>query len=160
MILLIFAMAIILSYGVFDIAFYIVLMILLWTVIRYCLTFISNLFKKYHERNKKVDPFLNDIRYPMSAWTERGGRPYQEDRFQAMKARSASDSLCSLFGVFDGHGGEKAAQYCKDYLLQKIINDSCLDEDPKKALIDSFFRWHLDYSSLRFNIVFSFFISL
>lgn len=45
---------------------------------------------------------MNGVKYAVSYWTERGGRPYQEDRHQVIKGTGAEDS--SLYGVFDGHG--------------------------------------------------------
>ena len=47
-----------------------------------------------------TDPFLNGVYYPVSYWTEKGGRPYQEDRYNAMKGIGSEDS--SLYAVFDG----------------------------------------------------------
>ena len=47
-----------------------------------------------------TDPFLNGVHYAVSYWTEKGGRPYQEDRFNAIKGTGSEDS--SLYAVFDG----------------------------------------------------------
>lgn len=47
-----------------------------------------------------TDPFLNGVYYAVSYWTEKGGRPYQEDRYHAIKGTGSEDS--SLYGVFDG----------------------------------------------------------
>jgi hypothetical protein len=49
---------------------------------------------------KPVDPFINGVFYAVSYWTEKGGRPYQEDRHQELKGIGSQDS--SLYGVFDG----------------------------------------------------------
>lgn len=49
---------------------------------------------------RPVDPFINDVHYPVSYWTEKGGRPYQEDRHQELKGKGSDDS--SIYGVFDG----------------------------------------------------------
>ena len=47
-----------------------------------------------------VDPFINGVYYPVSYWTEKGGRPYQEDRYHCLKGKGTEDS--SLYGVYDG----------------------------------------------------------
>ena len=47
-----------------------------------------------------TDPFLNGVYYAVSYWTEKGGIPYQEDRFNAIKGTGSEDS--SLYAVFDG----------------------------------------------------------
>ena len=53
------------------------------------------------DSNKRpVDPFVNGVHYGVSYWSEKGGRPYQEDRYQQIKGIGEDDS--SLYGVFDG----------------------------------------------------------
>lgn len=82
---------------------------------------------------------INGVYYPVSYWTVKGGRPYQEDRHHEMKGKGAIDS--SLYAVFDGHGGARAAQYCKDHLLKAIICDPHFSSDISIALDKSFHRW-------------------
>eukprot|EP00428_Durinskia_dybowskii_P079457 CAMPEP_0170449776 /NCGR_PEP_ID=MMETSP0117_2-20130122/51426_1 /TAXON_ID=400756 /ORGANISM="Durinskia baltica, Strain CSIRO CS-38" /LENGTH=286 /DNA_ID=CAMNT_0010711043 /DNA_START=251 /DNA_END=1111 /DNA_ORIENTATION=+ len=97
------------------------------------------------DQPQKVDPFINGVKYPVSYWTEKGGRPYQEDRHEELKGSGASDS--SLYGVFDGHGGHRAAQYCKDYLLKCIAGDAEFEANPAKALFRSFFKVDAEFSA-------------
>ena len=40
----------------------------------------------------------------------------------------------SLYGVFDGHGGSQAAQYCKDHVGKALVNAVEFPNEPKKAL--------------------------
>jgi len=37
---------------------------------------------------------------------------------------------CSFFGIFDGHGGNKCAEYLKDNLHQLIISAPEFPSDP------------------------------
>jgi protein phosphatase 1L len=85
------------------------------------------------------------VKYPVSYWSEKGGRPYQEDRHQQIRGKGSDDS--SLYGVFDGHGGAKASQYCKDFLLQTIIKDPDFPTDINKALSRSFCKIDADFSA-------------
>jgi hypothetical protein len=62
----------------------------------------------------------------------------QEDRFHAIKGQGAVDS--SLYGVFDGHGGAQASQYCKDHLLKTLLSDEMFESNPLEALKKSFHR--------------------
>ena len=62
-----------------------------------------------------------------------------------MKGVGTDDS--SLYGVFDGHGGYKASQYCKDFLLQSIIKDEGFLIDIPKALTRTFFKVDADFSA-------------
>eukprot|EP01038_Epipyxis_sp_PR26KG_P008457 gene8457-11435_t len=124
---------------------YVGLMLVLWTCVRYIAILMNNFFKTYPEKPIKVDPFINGVKYAVSYWSEKGGRPYQEDRHHEMKGVGKVDS--SLYGVFDGHGGYKAAQYCKDFLLESIARDSEFDNSPAKAIVRSFFKIDADFSA-------------
>lgn len=113
-------------------------------VLAICLLFrfsgnIVNFYKSFTDQPLIVDPFSNGVKYAVSYWTERGGRPYQEDRLNMMKGLGAVDS--SLYGVFDGHGGYKAAQYCKEVLLQSIIKDAEFEKNPAQAIFNSFYKY-------------------
>jgi protein phosphatase 1D len=59
-----------------------------------------------------------------------------------------SDILFSYFGIFDGHGGKEAAQYCKEKLFWAIIesDDFWSDSDAKilGAIRQGFVKCHLD----------------
>jgi len=98
---------------------------------------------KYSRDECLSDPHVNGVYYPVSYWTERGGRPYQEDRVAFAKGVNEVDS--SLYGVFDGHGGSCASQFCKENLLKCILEDNLFCTDVKHALKRAFHR-------LRFSI--------
>ena len=46
------------------------------------------------------------------------------------------NSNMSFFGVYDGHGGDKCADYLRDNLHQLIIKDPLFHTNPKQALIN------------------------
>jgi len=128
---------------------YILSLLLLWVIVRFLFSTLSNLLKGYppwEDSKKPVDPFINGVQYAVSYWTEKGGRPYQEDRHQQLKGRGADDS--SLYAVFDGHGGSRAAQYCKDHLLDYALNDPCFLDHPGVALRKAFIRTDAEFSAL------------
>jgi len=45
---------------------------------------------------------------------------------------------CSFFGIYDGHGGSKCAEFLRDYLHQFVIWDEKFPSDPKQALWNGF----------------------
>ena len=92
-----------------------------------------------------IDPHVNGVCYAVSYWSEKGGRPYQEDRHVEMKGVGAKDS--SLYGVFDGHGGARAAQYCKEKLLSTVLRDADFNANPNVALRRAFFRTDAEFSA-------------
>jgi serine/threonine protein phosphatase PrpC len=64
---------------------------------------------------------------------------FKEDRYDSLKGCGADDS--SLYAVFDGHGGFKAAQYCKNLMLKTIIQDDMFQSNPNEAMRKSFHRY-------------------
>jgi protein phosphatase 1L len=118
------------------IALYTVALVALWLLIRFIAGSFNKIVEFFKNGKLKVDPFMNGVRYPVSYWTEKGGRPYQEDRFHVMKGGSEA----SLYGVFDGHGGFRAAQFCKEFLLQTIGTDPDLNTSPPMAIHRSFLK--------------------
>eukprot|EP00607_Mallomonas_marina_P003827 CAMPEP_0182431034 /NCGR_PEP_ID=MMETSP1167-20130531/45832_1 /TAXON_ID=2988 /ORGANISM="Mallomonas Sp, Strain CCMP3275" /LENGTH=272 /DNA_ID=CAMNT_0024616883 /DNA_START=265 /DNA_END=1083 /DNA_ORIENTATION=- len=95
----------------------------------------------------------NGTFYPVSYWTEKGGRPYQEDRVACLPGKMEIDS--SLYAVYDGHGGAKAAQFCKDKLLKYVVEDICFQEDSSRALTNAFHRTENEFLEIarRFNLM-------
>jgi protein phosphatase 1L len=132
--------------SVWEVSAYILLLVLLFTLVRFIATSITNLLKGFPEDQEiVVDPYINGVQYAVSYWTERGGRPYQEDRHDMIKGIGQDDS--SLYAVFDGHGGMKAAQFCKENLLRHVVNDSNFIGEPCKALERAFFRTDAEFSA-------------
>jgi len=76
--------------------------------------------------------------YPYGIVELKGRRPYMEDRHVVVPSLNSDPSKC-LYGVFDGHGGSAAAQYCTDY-LSKFLEDALGDVHvhPRDALKHAF----------------------
>lgn len=118
---------------------YIVLLLLLWIIIRYFADNLPDILQLlYVTENVRVDVWTNNVYYPVSYWTEKGSRPYQEDRHFEGKGVGEIDS--SIYGVFDGHAGARAAQFCKDHLLAYLLADEDFVERPALALKKTFFK--------------------
>jgi hypothetical protein len=121
------------------IALYTAALVTLWLLIRFIAGSFNKIVEFFKNGKLKVDPFMNGVKYPVSYWTEKGGRPYQEDRFHVMKGGPEVGNT-SLYGVFDGHGGYRAAQFCKEFLLQTIGTDPDLNTSPPLAIHRSFLK--------------------
>ena len=100
----------------------------------------------YFNRITVVNQYLNNVYYAVSYWTERGCRQYQEDRFTMMKGHGAVD--CSLYALFDGHGGSKASQYCNDHLLKYIQSDPNFENNIDAALTNGFRRLDEEFTTI------------
>ena len=117
---------------------------MIYYIIRVLIIVYQVFFKGEKIDNEFVDIHSNGVYYPVSYWTEKGGRPYQEDRHSELKGSGIYDS--SLYAVYDGHGGYKASQYCKEYLLKFVTSDPMFTRDPVVALTNAFFKANAEFS--------------
>eukprot|EP00939_MAST-03C_sp_MAST-3C-sp1_P004666 g4666.t1 len=72
---------------------------------------------------------------PYGVYAIKGHRPYMEDRY-AVSVSPHNKS--TAYGVFDGHGGSRASEYCAENLLKLLTSDPSYDDDPKRALTNAF----------------------
>lgn len=132
-------------YPNWEVAFYTALLLALWLLLRLFAASFTKFINYFRDQTLKVDPYLNGVKYPVSYWTERGGRPYQEDRYHAMKSTNNAD--VSLYGIFDGHGGYQAAQFCREYLLQAIGADTDWESNPTQTISRCFHSVDREFSA-------------
>lgn len=60
---------------------------------------------------------------------------------------SYDPKIPNLFAVYDGHGGDSCANFCKNYLLKRLAVHSELKKNPKAALADTFITVDDNYNS-------------
>ena len=72
-------------------------------------------------------------------------RNYNEDRvsiiLNIIKPMCRMDEewpKCSFFGVYDGHGGAKCADFLRDNLHQYVIKEDSFPLNPKEAILKGF----------------------
>ncbi|KAL0585567.1 hypothetical protein ABG067_004708 [Albugo candida] len=87
------------------------------------------------------------VHYRYGVSQMKGRRPYMEDRHIAY-AMLNGDPEQSFYGVFDGHGGAGAANYCVQALCQNIVNEPSLQKEPMEALKKGFIQTDRDYVDL------------
>lgn len=91
-------------------------------------------------RRSPGSPMLMSARSPalldFDVRREQGARPYLEDTFSHRPLEGGF-----LFGVFDGHGGSRAADFCKAHLLEMVAQrlDPRLENVPQ-ALTAAFLQ--------------------
>ena len=132
-------------------SFMFTLIVILWSVGRVLIVTIYNKIVDAKEimamaEEIVVDLHHNGVVYPVSYWSDTGKRNYQEDAHQERQGKGVMDS--SLYGVFDGHGGYRASQFCRDFLLNYVIDDESFVHDPALALRRSFFRADAEFSAM------------
>ncbi len=74
----------------------------------------------------------------------RGKRASMED-FHDAKSSIVGDQVIGLFGVFDGHGGSRAAEYVKKNLFDNLLNHPKFVDDTKLAIAESYKQTDQDY---------------
>ncbi|KAF0705600.1 hypothetical protein As57867_005700, partial [Aphanomyces stellatus] len=82
--------------------------------------------------------------YPYGVAEMQGKRPYMEDRHTVVGTLNG-DAAISFYGVFDGHGGDGASEYCVDYLCANVTSDVAFASNPKQALTRGFIKTDKDY---------------
>ena len=90
-----------------------------------------------HTFSSGKGPYSEDVQgrklhYEYGVHEMQGKRPYMEDR-HVVHGMLGGESV-SLYGVFDGHGGSQAAQYCKEKVGKAVVNAVAFPEYPKEAL--------------------------
>ncbi|POM78307.1 Protein phosphatase 2C [Phytophthora palmivora] len=84
-------------------------------------------------------PINPHVHYRYGVSQMQGRRPYMEDRHTVM-ADLNGDSKQSFYGIFDGHGGDGAANYCVQAMCQNVIREPSITKEPAEALKNGFLR--------------------
>lgn len=126
-------------------------LVFIWTCGRFVITLVWNRvadaqFRAAANEDVVVDPYNNGVVYPVSYWSDPGRRGYQEDTHMERKGRGSKDS--SLYGVWDGHGGYRAAHFCKEFLLRNAVDDEEFVQNPSEALRRSFYKTDAEFSAI------------
>ncbi|KAJ1264307.1 hypothetical protein BS78_09G253700 [Paspalum vaginatum] len=105
---------------------------------------------KERERQKERER-LDEVGYMSGGWRSidgslncgyssfRGKRATMED-FYDIKSSKIDDKQISLFGIFDGHGGSRAAEYLKEHLFDNLIKHPEFMTDTKLAIGETYRR--------------------
>ncbi len=73
-----------------------------------------------------------------------GKRASMED-FHDAKSKVFGNQVIGLFGVFDGHGGSRAAEYVKENLFDNLMNHPNFLDNTKLAIVESYKQTDEDY---------------
>lgn len=74
----------------------------------------------------------------------RGKRASMEDFYEARFAQVA-DQTVGLFGVFDGHGGSRAADYVQKNLFENLIKHPKFITDTRSAIVETYQQTDSEY---------------
>jgi protein phosphatase 1L len=74
----------------------------------------------------------------------RGKRASMEDFHDTMISKVDSQVI-GLFGVFDGHGGSRAAEYVKKHLFDNLLKHPKFIDDTKLAIAEAYKQTDQDY---------------
>ncbi|XP_020112180.1 probable protein phosphatase 2C 11 [Ananas comosus] len=78
--------------------------------------------------------------------TFKGKRASMEDFFETRIAE-VDGQMVSFFGVFDGHGGARTAEYLKSHLFKNLSDHPDFIKDTKSAIVESFKQTDDNYLS-------------
>ncbi|CAN6326958.1 unnamed protein product [Urochloa humidicola] len=103
---------------------------------------------KERERQKERER-VDEVGYMSGGWKSvdgslncgyssfRGKRASMED-FYDIKSSKIDDKQISLFGIFDGHGGSRAAEYLKEHLFDNLMKHPEFMTDTKLAISETY----------------------
>ncbi|GMH28095.1 hypothetical protein Nepgr_029938 [Nepenthes gracilis] len=74
----------------------------------------------------------------------RGMRASMED-FYDLKISKIDGQTVSMFGIFDGHGGPRAAEYLKEHLFENLMNHPKFMTDTKLAISETYKQTDMDF---------------
>nr|ACF85327.1 unknown [Zea mays] len=74
----------------------------------------------------------------------RGKRATMED-FYDVKLTEIDGQAISLFGVFDGHGGSRAAEYLREHLFENLLKHPDFLTDTKLAISETYQKTDTDF---------------
>ncbi|KAH9604171.1 hypothetical protein KSS87_004587 [Heliosperma pusillum] len=76
--------------------------------------------------------------------TFKGKRASMEDYFET-KISEVDGQMVAFFGVFDGHGGSRTAEYLKNNLFDNLCSHPEFIRDTKIAIVEAFKQTDADY---------------
>ncbi|VVA11262.1 PREDICTED: probable phosphatase 2C [Prunus dulcis] len=74
----------------------------------------------------------------------RGKRATMEDFYDIKMSKIDGQTVC-LFGIFDGHGGSRAAEYLKEHLFENLVKHPLFITDTKLAISESYQQTDADF---------------
>ncbi|KAF6140868.1 hypothetical protein GIB67_042281 [Kingdonia uniflora] len=80
----------------------------------------------------------------------RGKRASMED-FYDVKMSKIDSQTVSMFGIFDGHGGSRAAEFLKDHLFENLMQHPQFMSDTKLAISETFKKTDADFLDAESN---------
>ncbi|EHA8588434.1 Phosphatase 2C family protein isoform 3 [Cocos nucifera] len=80
----------------------------------------------------------------------RGKRATMED-FYDVKSSKIDGQTINLFGIFDGHGGSRAAEYLKQHLFENLMKHPQFMTDTKLAISETYQKTDSDFLDAESN---------
>ncbi|XP_052201235.1 probable protein phosphatase 2C member 13, mitochondrial [Diospyros lotus] len=74
----------------------------------------------------------------------RGKRVSMEDFFDFRTSKIDGRTVC-MFGIFDGHGGSRAAEFLKEHLFQNLLKHSQFLTNTKLAISETYQQTDMDF---------------
>ncbi|KAJ4705870.1 Protein phosphatase 2C family protein [Melia azedarach] len=74
----------------------------------------------------------------------RGKRATMEDFYDIKNSKIDGQAVC-MFGIFDGHGGSRAAEYLKEHLFENLLKHPKFMTDTKLAISETYQQTDVDF---------------
>ncbi|KAA8538336.1 hypothetical protein F0562_027841 [Nyssa sinensis] len=85
-----------------------------------------------------------NVRFSYGYSSFKGKRASMED-FYETRISEVDGQMVAFFGVFDGHGGSRTAEYLKNNLFKNLSSHPDFIKDTKSAIVEAFKQTDADY---------------
>ncbi|KAL3339783.1 hypothetical protein AABB24_028412 [Solanum stoloniferum] len=86
----------------------------------------------------------NNAKFSYGYATFKGKRASMEDYYET-SISEVDGQMVAFFGVFDGHGGSRTAEYLKNNLFKNLSSHPDFIKDTKSAIVEAFKQTDADY---------------
>ncbi len=121
------------------------------TVLLAYITFVTTETMSYSnsdaEEEGSIHPESGGEKYPKFSYgySSYKGKRFSMEDFHATKIDTIKGQEIGLFGVFDGHGGSRAAEYLQKHLFENLLKHPKFLDDTKSVITEVYLKTDQDF---------------
>ncbi len=99
------------------------------------------------EEESIIHPESGGVKYTKFSYgySSYKGKRFSMEDFHSAKIETIDGQEIGLFGVFDGHGGSRAAEYLKNHLFENLLKHPKFLDDTKSVITEVYLKTDQDF---------------
>ncbi len=99
------------------------------------------------EEESIIHPESGGVKYAKFSYgySSYKGKRFSMEDFHSAKIETIDGQEIGLFGVFDGHGGSRAAEYLKNHLFENLLKHPKFLDDTKSVITEVYLKTDQDF---------------